>query len=160
MSLYLFNLKKYDTSSGPSARAFSPGNSFAVPGGVVPTTRFLVFQIAHDVRNAYAKKNCRWNPSGGQLLIIFVGGISMSGLKWNRVGDSPQQKWISKNLWQEMERVDESKIVPNRYVFVLFLAEKLRKRWRSSKSGYCSSTYYLFFKLIGPQRKRISKNRR
>ena len=45
-------------------------------------------------------------------------GISMSGLKVKRVGDYPLQKLISKNLRQEVERMDEPKIVPNRNVFI------------------------------------------
>ena len=65
------------------------------------------FHIFDDVRNAYAKK-CGRNPSGRQFSTIFVGGVSMSCLKGERVGNYPQQKLISKNLWQEVERVSES----------------------------------------------------
>ena len=50
--------------------------------------------------------------------MVFAGGVSISDLKANRVGDSLQQKLISKYSRQEMERVAESKIVPNLYVFV------------------------------------------
>ena len=42
----------------------------------------------------------------------------MSGLKGKRVGDSPQQKLISKNCQEEVEHMAESEIVPNRHVFV------------------------------------------
>ena len=65
-----------------------------------------------------------------------------------------------KNFRQEVERVAESKIILNRHSSFPLSAEKLRKRWRSSQSGYCSSTIKYLKKLIYPQRKWISKNLR
>ena len=52
---------------------------------------------------------------------------SMSGLKGKRVRHSPQRKWISKNRRQEVERVAESKIVPNRHVFVSILGGEIEE---------------------------------
>ena len=75
------------------------------------------------------------------IVDYFSGGVSISGLKCKRVGDSPQRKLISKKRWQEMERVAESEIVLNKYVFVsIFGREIEEKAEKYNQSGYCSST--------------------
>ena len=74
------------------------------------------------------------------IVEIFTGGVSMSGLKGKRVGDYLQRKWISKNCPQDVERVDESKIVPNRHVFVLIVGQETEEKMEKySQSGYCFS---------------------
>ena len=79
---------------------------------LVPTGSFVVVRLADYVKGVY-EKNYRQNCSRRQLSTIFARGVSMTGLKGNRVGDSPQRKLIPKNLWQEVDRVAESEIVPN-----------------------------------------------
>ena len=56
----------------------------------------------------------------------------MSGLKGKRVGDSPQQKLISKNCRQEVELVAESKIVLNQHVFVSIFGREIEEKVEST----------------------------
>ena len=41
---------------------------------------------------------------------------------------STQWKWISKNRWQEVERVAKSEIVPNRRVFVSIIGQEIEEK--------------------------------
>ena len=59
--------------------------------------------------------------------MIFAGGVSMSGQKGKRVGDSLQQKRIPKERRQEVERVDESEIVPNRHVLFSIFGREIKE---------------------------------
>ena len=54
-------------------------------------------------------------------------------------------KWISKNSQQDMERVAESEIVPNRRVFISIVGQEIDgKVEKYSQSGFCSSTNTYF----------------
>ena len=39
-----------------------------------------------------------------------------------------QQKWISKNRRQDVDRVAESKIVPNRHVFIHIFGREIKEK--------------------------------
>ena len=52
----------------------------------------------------------------------------MIGLKGKRVGDSLQQKLFSKNCRQEVERMAESEIVPNRHVFISIFGQEIEEK--------------------------------
>ena len=52
----------------------------------------------------------------------------MSGLKDKRVSDSQQQKLIWKNRRQEVERVNEFKIVLNQHIFVSIFDQEMEEK--------------------------------
>ena len=52
----------------------------------------------------------------------------MRGLEGNRVSNSPQRKRVSKNCRQEVERVAEFEIFPNRHVFVSILGQEIKEK--------------------------------
>ena len=52
----------------------------------------------------------------------------MSSLEGKRVSNYPQRKWILKTRRQEVDRVAESKIVPNRHVFVSIFGREIEEK--------------------------------
>ena len=45
--------------------------------------QFFCFSFCRWCQGCVRKKTCWWNPSGRQVLTIFAGGVSMSGLRGN-----------------------------------------------------------------------------
>ena len=75
---------------------------------------------------------------------FFVGGVSMSGLRGKRVGDSLQQKLIPKNRRQEVERVAESDISTNWHVFVSIFGREIEERVEKLSKWVLFFHYYFF----------------
>ena len=74
------------------------------------------------------QKKCQNNCNGRELSAISAGEVSMSGLNGKRVVNSPQRKLISKNRRQEVERVNESEIVPNRHVIISIFGREIEEK--------------------------------
>ena len=72
----------------------------------------------------------------------------MSGLKGKKFNDSQQQTLFTKKHWQEVERVAESEVVPDRHVFVSIFCREIEEKVENySQSWYCSFTI-TYLKII------------
>ena len=91
--------------------------SIEIDRHLVPTGIFFVFQISNYVRNAYAKRlPMKYQRKG--IVGNFHRGCQYEQLEGKEGQKFSATKTNLENRRQEVERVAESKVVPNRHVFV------------------------------------------